>query len=291
MLLRRFALATLLPAAFAAAQQGGAATATLAPELRPGENFVFTVSVESASRFEDAKKNVSMVTCLTFTATVGERELDATKVECRLDRLRLRATAPNVSVDYDSAAPLPDSGPLQTLRELTGSVFTLEVSATGEVTAVEKPRLLDKAAEDSIGADFRTLFSAWFVALPHEPMAIGTSWNGSSKLFGVMPGNAATPTTYRLAAVDRSQALVTAIYQPAAPTTRPGVMFEIRQSEGSMTIDLERRRIVRTEARLLARATRSKGSETATSTIVMCAAEGAEDPDVHGVSSVFATAE
>lgn len=278
MLLTRIACATFLPAALAAAQQDAATSATLAPELRVGDSFVFTVSVESASKFEDSRKDVTMSTSLTFTATVGERDQGVTKVACRLDRLRLRATSPNVKTEYDSAAPLPDSGPLQQLRELTGSVFALRVAPEGEVTEVDKPALLDKAAEDSLGADFRTLFSAWFVALPQEPMTVGTSWNGSTKMFGVLPGDKETATIYRFASVEGSQAVVNATYKPPPPTTRPGVTFELRESEGSITVDVSRRRVVRTEARLLARATRSKGSETATSTIVMRACEGADDP-------------
>lgn len=274
-------LATLLLAATVAAQAEQATPVRLATELRTGETFVFTVSVDSSSKFEDSKKDVAMSMCLTFTASVGARDAEATKVECRLDRLRLRATAPNVQTEYDSSSPLPDSGPLQKLRELTGTTFLLRIADNGHVTEVKKPQLLDATAEDSLGADFRTLFSAWFVALPQEPMAVGTSWNGSSKLFGVLPGEKETATIYRLSSVEGYEAVIHATYKPQPPTTRPGVTFELRESEGSVTVDVARRRVVHTEAHLLARATRSKGSETATSTIVMRACEG-EEPRAHG---------
>ena len=274
----RHVLATLLTAATAAAQAAEATPARIATELRAGDTFVFTVSVESSSKFDDSRKDVAMSTCMTFTASVGARAADATQVECRLDRLRLRATAPNVRTEYDSSSPLPDSGPLQKLRELTGATFLLRIADDGEVTEVKKPAMLDKAAEDSLGTDFRTLFSTWFVALPSEPKSPGSSWEGTTRLFGVAPGEKQTVANYRLASADQAQAVVTARYAPPAPASRPGVQFELRESEGSITIDLEQKRIVRTEARLLARASRTKGTETAISSIVMRAATGDADP-------------
>lgn len=274
MLLARLAFATLLPAAAVAAQQPEPQKALLAADWRTGDSFVFTVSVESASRFEDTRKDVSFSTSLTFTATVGERGEDATKVACRLDRLRLRATSPNVKAEFDSSAPLPDSGPLQKLRELTGAMFQLRLGPSGDVTSVESPPLIGKAAEDSIGTDFRTLFSAWFFALPSEPVAVGATWTGATRLFGVMPGGKETEAAYRLLSAERSRAVVAATYSPPPTPAKPGVQFELRKSEGVITIDPETRRIVRNEAMLFARATRTSGAETATSSIVVRAALG-----------------
>jgi len=51
------------------------------------------------------------------------------------------------------------------------------------------------------------------------------------------------------------------------PPARPGVRFEVRQSDGKATLDLKNGRVLHAEALLLARATRTQANapETATS--------------------------
>jgi hypothetical protein len=265
----RSSLPFLAIAAALAAQQDTPQEVVLRHGLAAEQPFSFRVEIESSIMFEDAKKNGTMRFVMQFAAKPGSTEAGVSAVACTLQRLTVDVDSQNAKVRYDSQSSHPDTGPLQALRELTDAVFTLRVAADGRLAAVAAPAPLEAIAKEHLGSDFRSVFAAYFVPLPTAPQRVGSEWTAETRLFGTRVGDKETPVLGKTIAVTNSQAELSYAFEAPMPPERPGVRFEIRQSDGKATVDLKNGRVLHAEALLLARATRTQGKDQETATSQM----------------------
>lgn len=266
-------LAAVLPA-----QDG--ATVRLQHRFLDREPFAFTIRVDSQSSFEDDRKNSRMRFLLRFSAIPGAEVDGHTEVACTLQRLTATVEAPNAHIQFDSSDEGPAIGPLQKLEQLLHAKFLVPVAPDGTLGEVTVPEPLAAIAKDHLGTDFRSLFAAYFVPLPTMPVAIGDTFDRESMVFGVQTGGTQTLVHHKLLGVTEGRAELECTFDAEKPTPRPGVRFEVREARGRIAFDLARGRVLRAEAELLARATRTGGCGTVSATsslLVSAQLEGAEN--------------
>ena len=243
-----------------------------------GTAFAFTIAVDSKLEFEDPRKNSHMHFELRFEA-MPAAALDGTiPVTCTLARLTATVEAPNAHINYDSADPRPAVGPLQKLATLIQAKFVVPVATDGTLGEVTIPEPLALIAKDQLGADFRSLFAAYFVPLPRTPVTIGSTWDLDTMLFGIQPSGVATTVRHKLVSVAEGCATIQCAVDAPKPPARPGVRFEVREATGSIAFDLARGRVQRTDLELLARATRTGGDATASATSHLVISAQREEP-------------
>ena len=265
----RYSLPFLVAAATLAAQQEPTAEVVLRHGLAAEHPFSFQVEIESSITFEDAQNNGTMRFVMQFAAKPGSTESGFTTVACTLQRLTVDVDSQNAKVRYDSQSSHPDTGPLQALRELTDAVFTLRVASDGRLSSVTAPAPLEAIAQEHLGSDFCSVFAAYFIPLPTAPQRVGTEWTAATRLFGARVGDKETPVLGKTIAVTNTQAELSYAFEAPMPPARPGVRFEIRQSDGKATVERKNGRVLHAEALLLARATRTQGKDQETATSQM----------------------
>lgn len=228
--------------------------------------FSFLVAVDSSLQFAEARKDSKTTFELCFDAVCGETTNGVAEVRCSLRYLRAKVTAPNANLVYDSELPDPPTGPLRKLAELIGGVFVVRVQPDGTLAEVIAPELLEAVAKDHLGTDFRSLFAAYFVALPTEPVEKGATWETGTPLFGQHPGQGSCTAKHKFVAVTDGIARIDVAFTAPKPPDRPGVRFELRESTGEVRFDVANGRVRSSTATLLARATRTAGDGDASAT-------------------------
>lgn len=227
--------------------------------LEPDSRFSFAIAVDNSLQFEEARKNSLTTFELCFDAVCGPTTNGLAEVRCTLRSLRAKVTAPNANLVYDSELPEPPTGPLRKLAELIGGTFVVRVQPDGTMAEVVAPELLEAVAKDHLGTDFRSLFAAYFVALPPQPVEPGAIWEAGSPLFGQHPGQGPCTAKHKLVAVNEGVARIDVVFAAPKPPDRPGVRFELRESTGEIRFDVATGRVRSSTATLLARATRTSG--------------------------------
>ena len=199
------------------------AAVRLQHRLETGTRFAFAVTVDSSLEFGEARKNSRTTFELAFDATCGPTTNGIAEVRCTLLRLRAKVTAPNANLTYDSELPEPPTGPLRKLAELIGGAFVVRVQPDGTMAEVTAPELLETVAKDHLGTDFRSLFAAYFVALPPQPVEPGATWEAQSLLFGEHAGQGPCQANHKLATVADGAARIEEHVDLAALCARAGL--------------------------------------------------------------------
>jgi len=257
--------------------------------LEPGTSFGFVIDVDARIEFDapEQRQDSRMRFCMHFSAEVGAVERGHAKVACHLDRIEANVVSPAARGDFDSARR-EDQGPLSQLAQLAGQVFEVRVDGAGHIAGVESPPALRALARERLGADFDTLFAAWFVPLPRGPVAPGAEWPAEIALADPTAAGAhAIKATDRLADVALGHAHIDRTLQLEPPPARPGVRFEPGKGTGRIVFDVAAGRVESAELELSARAVRTDGAAkapaagTSTLRVRATAAGRAEHPAAH----------
>ncbi len=229
--------------------------------LTPDSRFAFVVEVAATIELDDdprGKGNSRMRFLLHFAATVGPRVHEHAAVACRLARIEADIRSPAARVNYDSDSTV-DAGALSQLVQLVDQSFTVHVDGRGHIESVLVPPALSAIARERLGAEFDSLFAAYFVSFPATSMAIGDGWDSELSLVApVLAGANTVQVANRLLGVADGRATIGRTLHLPPPPARADVKFAVQKAAGTAVFDLQSGRVITAELELIAHAVRTE---------------------------------
>jgi hypothetical protein len=179
----------------------GAGAETLRWKFSPGESLHYRMEQKNVTAVKapghDLKTTVTQVTETTWTVRSVDKNGTAV-MEQTIDRIRMKIESPlGKPVEYDTARDSKPSGLVAatlvpTLKAIVGGTFRYNITARGEVSALQLPEnLLETLAEAAKSGQGSSMFSAeslksmildMALVLPENDLAKGARWSRRSKL-------------------------------------------------------------------------------------------------------------
>ncbi|MEC7585042.1 MAG: hypothetical protein VYE77_12050 [Planctomycetota bacterium] len=230
----------------------------LVHHLVPGEEFSYSIQLDSTVSLTDEKQNSSMKVVLHFDAKITTPDAAGKNrgtVLHRLTRMQASTQSADATTEFDSALPLEESNIPGPAAVFVGQTLTTQVGSNGKIYHTELAKeFLRKHKDELRGDDFDSLIQLYFVALPDKPVVLGATWESHTRLAdtGLATGRSAT-VIHRFEKLEENRAHISHSFQLPNPQ-RKDVAFKLKEARGQTILDQVSGRVLETRVLLLAEA-------------------------------------